>query len=264
MENILSAWGKIEKRLKGRYVCLFLDCDGTIAPIADSPDKAEVPGRTKSVLSSLAKAADTSLAVISGRPLSELKSLIGLSGIIYAGNHGLEVEGIGDITPWQSPSDYKNDLGSAKELLVKKFSSTRGILIEDKGSSLCVHYRMANVDEKQFISEILETIESYVSKGKFSILYGKKVVEVRPPGGWNKGDVVRMILERARSDHKDKDTAAVYVGDDVTDEDAFRVLSDGGITVVVGDRPGSLAKYRAGDTAEVYEFLVALLRSREA
>lgn len=264
MENILSAWRGIEKRLKGRHVCLFLDCDGTIAPIADSPDKAEVSGRTKSVLSSLAKAADTSLAVISGRPLSELKAMIGLSGIIYAGNHGLEVEGIDAVTPWRAPSDYMNDLGSAKELIVKKFSSTRGILIEDKGSSLCLHYRMADVDEKQFISEALETIGPYVSSGKFSILYGKKVVEVRPPGGWNKGDVVRMILERARSEHKDKDIAAVYVGDDLTDEDAFRVLSDDGITVVVGNRSGSLAKYRAEDTAEVYEFLVMLLKSREA
>ena len=147
MKHLFSVWDRIKKKLETGYVCLFLDCDGTLAPIADTPDKARIPRKTKETLIGLSHSAKLRLAVISGRSLSDIKAVVGLDGIIYVGNHGLEIDEPGVTSQWKIVPGYKDSLAEIKARLTGKCAAMPGVFVEDKGLSLCLHYRMAGIEE---------------------------------------------------------------------------------------------------------------------
>ncbi|MFH1189532.1 MAG: trehalose-phosphatase [Candidatus Omnitrophota bacterium] len=263
MKELFSLWdGVIKKALESRYIYLFLDCDGTLAPIAATPGRAAIPKRTRKALVAFSKSEKSRLAIISGRSLSDIKAFVGLDGIIYTGNHGLEIEGPGITSRWKMPGSYKDSLAEIREQLARGLGSMPGIMIEDKGLSLCLHYRMARAGEKKIIDLFRKVTGPYISAGKISVMHGKKSAEVRPATGWNKGKIVGWLLERERLRLGGEDIIAVYVGDDETDEDAFKTLSEGGITVRVGRSSDSSAKYYVDDTDDVYRFLKMILKTR--
>ena len=138
----------------------------------------------------------------------------------------------------------------------QKISYIRGAFVEDKGLSLSLHYRL--VDKKQVpqIKTIFhEAVILYLVRNKIKIKPGKMVLEVRPPAEWDKGKVVLWLLARRNFISGEKNVLPVYIGDDITDEDAFRALKRKGLTVFVGEPGDSKADYYLKNTEEVVKFL---------
>ncbi|MDD4907429.1 MAG: trehalose-phosphatase [Candidatus Omnitrophica bacterium] len=241
---------------KGRHIFLFLDFDGTLVPIARTPDRVVTPFGIKGLLKKLAGGPYCKVAVISGRGLDDLKKRLGLSGIIYSGNHGLEIEGPGAKVIRRVSGSYRSALKQMKYALIEGLSSIRGVLIEDKGLSISLHYRMVSKKDIPGVEAVFRKIaDPRLKKGLIDVLFGKKVFEVRPASRWDKGKVVLWLLKRYARPLKGGKVLPIYIGDDTTDEDAFRALQGKGLTIRVGARGASCARYYLRDVDEVSAFL---------
>lgn len=261
MKHLFFYLSRLKKILKGRNVSLFVDYDGTLTPIVKTPDKAVIPQETKAVLKNLSKNRHCRVAVISGRALKDIKNKIGLKDIVYAGNHGLEIEGPGVRFKVPVSLRYKIALKRIKGILRKRLSKIKGIIVEDKGLTLSVHYRLADKKDERLLKVIFrEALGYYIAGNKIKIRPGKKVLEIRPPLEWNKGKIVLWLLARRRHLPGGKNNTPVYIGDDVTDEDAFMALKDIGVTVFVGGPGKTGAKYYLRNTREVTRFLEQILK----
>ncbi|MCM8779455.1 MAG: trehalose-phosphatase [Candidatus Omnitrophica bacterium] len=257
MKYLFSCWDNLKKDIKNKNIFLFLDYDGTLTPIADTPDKAVISRKTKGILERLSRIPKFRLAIISGRALSDIKNLVGIEGIIYTGNHGLEIEG--EKIKFRSPVfEYsKVIIRKIKNDLSKKISHFKGAFIEDKGLTLSLHYRLMDKNNISSLKNIFnDTIQPYLIEKKIRVTMGKKVLEVRPPLKWDKGKVVLWLLAKQRL--KDE-IFPIYLGDDVTDEDAFFALRGKGLTIFVGKPKRSYAQYYLRNTQEVLEFLERIL-----
>lgn len=234
-----------EQIREARRVALFLDFDGTLAPIVPRPCDAAMPFETRTALERLAANAKYTVAFVSGRAIADLERLAAFPNAVYAGNHGLEIRGEG--LEFRMPEDPT--LRSTVEQLKGAVLSIEGVELEDKGLSASVHFRRTPPSEWPRVEEaVLRVVPA-----DLNLRAGKMVFEVRPAVGWNKGSAVRWIMEQLRLEG----ACPVYIGDDVTDEDAFAVLPDG-ITVHVGSAESTIAKYRLRDTNDVSELLQRL------
>ena len=260
MKYLFTARNELGRVLGKKNIFLFLDYDGTLAPIADKPGKAFLPKETKKLLTSLVEVPNCKIAIISGRSLKDVKNKVGIKNIIYAGNHGLEVEGSKIKLKKQINQESLVILKSIKAELAKKLSEIQGVFVEDKGLTLSLHYRLA---DKKYIPEVKaifhKIIISHLANDRIRIKSGKMVFEVRPSINWDKGKIVLWLLARERLANKNNNILPVYVGDDVTDEDAFRVLRNKGITVFVGLSKKSSAEYYLKSTQEVTKLLEKIL-----
>jgi trehalose-phosphatase len=256
MEYLFSHWGKLKNRLSDKWIFLFLDYDGTLTPIAETPNKAVISKEIKDLLDKISTSPHCKVAIISGRALSDIKGLVGLKDIIYAGNHGLEIEGPKIRFESQVSHRLKSIIRHIYEDIVSKLSKFKGVLIEDKGLTIGVHYRLVDKkDVREFLSIFAGITEPYIIRHKIKINLGKKVYEIRPPVIWDKGKVVLWLLARQQFQAGEDKILPIYIGDDVTDEDAFKALRKKGLTIFVGERLGSEAKYYLKTTEEVAEFL---------
>jgi trehalose-phosphatase len=234
-------------------VSLFLDFDGTLVPIADRPTDPELDPETAETLKLIASQGFLTTTIISGRAVKDLYTRIRVEGLIYAGNHGLEIFGrdLRFIEPLA--------LSRCEELkvlcreLAAKLRHVAGAIVENKGLTASVHYRMAaTADFSEIQAAVYEAVARNIAS--FRVNLGKKVFEILPRTNWHKGAAVRWI--NSRLDHKPD--FSIYVGDDTTDEDAFGVLPDA-ITIKVGGPPmTSVARYQLPDPAAVHEFLLWL------
>jgi trehalose 6-phosphate phosphatase len=231
-----------------RYL-LLLDYDGTLTPLKKHPKLARLSPARRAFLRRLAGRPGIKLAIISGRQLSDLRSMVGLPRLIYAGNHGLEIRA--GEKHWEHPAAKKFSP------LLKKIMSAleralpqRGILIEDKGLTLSVHYRRLPAGSfPAFKNDFLRALQPW--RRRIKVTHGKKVFEVRPPVAWNKGRAVEWIIRELKLGGY----LPVYLGDDLTDEDAFRALRRRGLTVLVGKSRRTAAACRLDNVAAVYKFL---------
>jgi trehalose 6-phosphate phosphatase len=242
--------------IENRHVCLFLDYDGTLTPIVQKPEYAVLPAETRGLLKTLSKNDRCDLTVISGRALTDIKKKVGLKNITYIGNHGMEIEGPDLNSRFPLPPGYKNDLKQLYAILHQSLLGIDGVIIEDKGCSLSIHYRL--VDPKIFPlmkRNFEEAVSTYVQKKRITVRDGKMVFEVRSPLDWDKGKAVLWLLEKKCTSRQTETTLPIYIGDDLTDEDAFAALKDKGLTIVVGQPEKSCAQYFLNDMAEVAEFL---------
>ncbi len=250
----------VRESLGGRYLFLFLDYDGTLAPIAGTPKKAVIPRGTKETLRLILKTNNLKLAVISGRPLAGIKKMVGLKGVIYSGNHGFQVEGPKIKYELKVPKGYKNLLRGIKARLKRKLSGISGVLIEDKKFFLTLHFRLVEKDKRDFIKTAFrEVIARDLERNNIQARVGKMVFELGPPLRWNKGKIVSWLFSRRQSICGTKNVLPVYIGDDSTDEDAFRALKNKGLTVFVGKPRSSKADYYLKNTKDVDKFLRLLL-----
>lgn len=238
-------------------VYLFLDYDGTLVPIADTPAKAVIPKRTKEILRGLALGGGCKLAVISGRSLKDIKKMVGVRGIVYSGNHGFEVSGPGIGSRNFAPAGFRELIKRIAGDLRKRMAGVSGVVLEDKGYTLSVHYRMASrKDIPRVRKAFREATAHYIAGGKARAGEGKMVLEIKPPVDWDKGKLVMWLLEKQRSaSGRGKPVLPVYIGDDTTDEDAFAALGNKGITVFVGRPRRTKAAYFLKGHREVVRFL---------
>lgn len=264
MKNLFKCWDNLKEKLSNKYIMLFLDYDGTLAPIVNMPQQASVSKEAKGLLSKLSKSHNCKLSIISGRALKDIKNIMGLKGIIYSGNHGLEIEGPKIKFEASVSSGYKATLEQIKEDLKNRLHSIKNVFVEDKGISLSIHYRLVNRKDIPKVKTIFhETTIFYLIRNKIKVKTGKMVLEIRPPHEWDKGKVVMWLLARQQFALNGEAVLPVYLGDDTTDEDAFKALKNRGITIFIGKPKPSYAKYYLNNTDEVEEFLKRILEIQE-
>jgi trehalose-phosphatase len=239
-----------EKIRESEHLFLLSDFDGTLTPIVSHPEEAWLSGAMKRLLAEFARLPDTALAIISGRSLRDLRGRIGLKGVSYAGNHGLEIFEPGKGIKRFIPEQVVHELRKLRDRLKSQWMESKGAFIEDKGCILAVHYR--NVEAK-WVPPLLSNLGMEIGRSSlFYLSQGKKVFEVRPRCGIHKGTAVLELLNGSNG----KKTLPIYIGDDQTDEDAFRALGRlKGVTVHVGREGYSRANYFVKDHTEVHRFL---------
>ena len=263
MQHLFQSWEAFTSDVKAAaHVLLLSDYDGTLTPIVGRPDAAILPSEVREKLSALADKPAFSVGIISGRSLPDVKALVGLEGIYYAGNHGLKIEGPG--LKFINPA-AKMAQAEIKELarqFSNRLSSIEGVIVEDKGLGLSVHYRLVKPDEEKVVAGVFQQITSPgLREGKIRVTAGKKVWEVRPPIDWHKGKAVEAIIKEITALLNLEQLLTVYLGDDTTDEDAFRILHrPEGWSIFIGEgSQSSNADYFLSSTSEVAAFLSRLL-----
>lgn len=260
MEYLFDYWDNLKKNLINKYIIIFLDYDGTLTPIVETPKEAIISKESRDLLNRLSKSPRCRLAIISGRALKDIKNKIRLNNIIYSGNHGLEIEG--PKIKFKSPVslEYKTTLKQIKNYLSKRLSTIKGAFLEDKSLSLSLHYRLVDKKQIPLVKNIFhEATTIYLVRNKIKIKPGKMVFEIRPPIKWDKGKIVLWLLTRQQFILRGNNIFPIYIGDDVTDEDVFGVLKNKGLTVFVGEPRVSQAKYYLKNSKEVIGFLRRIL-----
>lgn len=228
--------------MSARSVCFFLDIDGTLVDFSLRPDAVRIPPVVKAIVSQLLSATDGAVALISGRPMADIDRLFSPLKIAAAGQHGIERrDGRGRL---HVDGFYPARLAGAAENLRLLTSRYRGLLLEDKGSSLALHYRLAP-DLSGLVNEVMCRLGEELGKG-FEVLPGKMVVEIRP-NEKNKGTAIAEFM----NEEPFSDRIPVFIGDDITDECGFSVVNgQGGHSVKVGGGP-SAAAWRLADSQAV-------------
>ncbi len=252
MRYLLDHQDVFQRRIGDNPVFIFLDFDGTLAPIAHSPARAAIPNETRELIRELSASAQFKVAIISGRELKDIKEKLDLKKIIYVGNHGLELEG--PKIKFQVPlaEKYREILRQIKSDLSEKLSPLKGALLEDKGLSLSLHYRQVDKKHLPRLKTILqETVILYRVRNEIKIKSGKMVFEIRPALDWDKGKIVLWLLSRQRFASQGNNILPLYIGDDKTDEDAFKAIRRKGITIFVGKPKTSHAQYYLKNTNDV-------------
>lgn len=251
--HLLRAWPELRRRLrKARRRALFTDYDGTLAPIRKSPEQARLGAGMRLALRDAAAASDVA-GIVSGRRLEEVESLVGLPSIWYAAVHGFFLRSPAGKRYSLVGSKVRKQMACLRRSLLREMRGLKGIRVEGKGATVAVHYRRA----RRAAAERAKAIVGNHLHGGLQLMHGKKVWEFVPARGNRKVDKwtgISLILRRAgfrRGDH----AAVVYLGDDVTDESVFRRLR--GITVAVGKRQHTAARYYLRSPAEVRRFLRA-------
>lgn len=246
---------ELRRRIAGRELAVFLDYDGTLTPIVDDPDRAVLPEASRETMLRLSRRHP--VAVLSGRDLPDVCEKVGLDGIFYAGSHGLDVRGPGGVR-WERGEEFLPSLDRAQEELEERLSHITGAWVERKRFAVAVHYRRARPEAASEVDRaVTEVAEAH---GDLRKTGGKKIYELRPDLEWDKGQALLELLEVLGLEGDD--VLPMYVGDDVTDEDAFRVLEDRGLALVVrgeDDDRHSVADYSLENPETVRRFLKLLL-----
>ncbi len=258
---LLDHADQIRPRVTGRPLALLLDFDGTLAPIAPSPELAALPDSAHEVLRALAGARGVLVAVISGRALDDIRSRVGFPEFVYAGNHGLEVAFGTSVWTLPEAESAREAIGEICRRLRERLSGVAGVVVEDKGLTASIHYRQTPLPQVEEVR--VAVLEEAARAPQLTVRQGKQVLDVRPGTAWDKGSAARAILERAYGGDWADRVAAVYIGDDRTDEDAYMALPEPAITVKVGS-PTYLtaARYVARDVQDVEAFLRLLAEWR--
>ncbi len=235
MRHLFKDWKKVSRELAGKHVYFFLDYDGTLAPIVSSPEKALIHQEVRLTLAAISVLPSVRLAIISGRSLADIKEKIQLKGIVYCGNHGMEIEGpYIKFNSYMSPQ-LKQQIKEICFGLRCALEGIKGAILEDKDFTLSLHYRKVRKSEQALLKKrFRDVLAPYVREGRVAVKAGKMVLEVRPSLSWNKAKAVMWLLAREKLRACEKEVLAVYLGDDSTDEDAFRALKGKGLTVLVG------------------------------
>lgn len=238
----MGGWAELKRvlrngNLRARPLLVGLDFDGTLAPLALRPGRARLSRGTRGLLSRLAAKRSVRLAVLSGRGLADVKARVGLRRVTCAGNHGLEIEGPG--VRWSHPGALaaRSAAQGAARALERRLRDFPGAELENKGLTLSVHYRLVPAAARPGLRRLLlRAVGPHA--GRLELAPGKQVREVRPRVRWNKGHALLKIARLMGGG-----PGLLFVGDDRTDEEGFRVLGRRAVTVRVGSAARSAARF---------------------
>ena len=246
-----------KKIINSRKIIFFLDYDGTLVPIRRKPQYAIISPKRRQVLKHLAAQSWAKVYIISGRTLKNVMQLVRVRQLGYAGNHGFEL-----FDKYLQLNNKK--VKAAKKVIAEIYRRLKadlkykGMILENKTYTLSIHYRMIKKRSvEKFKNDVYNITANYLNKKNIVITTGKKVIEIRPDIAWNKGSIVRWLVTHI----KGKSKFPIYIGDDTTDEDAFKALKRSGYTAVVSKtKRKSAARFRLKSTEEVFVFLKHIVR----
>jgi trehalose-phosphatase len=254
LPSALDRIGEILERLRDRRPAVFLDYDGTLTPIVARPEDAVISPAMRETVSKLARVC--TVAVVSGRDLRDVRRLVGIPEILYAGSHGFEIAGPEGLNVrLERGEEFLPALDELEAVLRRRLDAIPGAQVERKRFSVAVHYRNAAPEDVEAVGQA--ALEAASRQPGLRVSRGKKVLDIQPGIDWNKGAALLWLLGALKLDTPE--TVPLYIGDDVTDEDAFRAIRERGIGIVVLDeeRP-SAARYALKNTEEVRAFLERL------
>lgn len=225
----------------------FFDYDGTLTPIVQQPDLAKISPEMKEILRQLSL--KYKLAIVSGRGRRNLQTLVDIPEIFYAGDHGLDIIGPDISMTHPKVKKFLPLIQNISKSLDKSLSHIPGVIVEKKKMSVAVHYRQVSKEDLPGLKLPLKKILKE-NRENIRLLKGKKVVEFLPNIEWNKGKAALWILNTLGldwSEHK-----IFYLGDDTTDEDAFRILRTRGTSILIAEKAEkSAADFRLSSPEEV-------------
>jgi trehalose 6-phosphate phosphatase len=241
---------EIAGRLAGApFRLLCADFDGTLAPIVNHPALATMSLAIHQKLRAIAALPKTSVCVVSGRSLDDVRECVGIPELIVAGNHGLEIAGPGFAFVEPNAAAHYNLIQKLAREIDGRIATVSGAWLENKGLTLSVHVREVSPERRGDVRRIVESAVASLGE-QFLCTAGLQVWEVRPRISWNKGAAVLWIADRLRQPK----ALIVCIGDDRTDEDAFAALP-GHVTVKVGADCATKANYFLDGQADVAPFL---------
>jgi trehalose-phosphatase len=257
-ENAIEQFDRFTALLDRRRLTLFLDYDGTMTPIVPRPEDAVLSERVRRLVRELAER--VTVGIISGRDLDDVRGMVQLDELYFAGSHGFDVRGPDDMRmQHEAAVELLPELDAAERELHVALRDIDGVHVERKRFALAIHYRAVDDSDLPRVEPLLEQTVDRVraQHPRLRQRGGKKIVEIQPDVPWHKGYAVRWLLEQVEPG---PDVLPVYIGDDTTDEDAFEALADTGLGIRVGD-PGepTHARMMLGDTDELAQFLEMLL-----
>lgn len=255
LPSALVSRSAIGGQLEGKRVALFLDYDGTLTPIVSRPEEARLSGAMRTLLRELA--GYCTVGIMTGRDRADIESRVGLDELIYAGSHGYDIAGPSGLRlEHEGGRRCLPELDDSERELLAQVGLVSGAQVERKRFAIAVHYRNVADSEVARVEEIVDTVLSRHTLLRKS--GGKKVFELLPDIDWDKGRAVQWLLEALSLD--EGHIVPIYVGDDLTDEDAFRVLAGRGIGVRVGlPAHPTRATYFLPDSGDVQRFLEELI-----
>lgn len=249
--NALAHWARLSAELAGRRPALFLDFDGTLTPIVERPEAARLDEGMHATLTAVSRVLPT--VIVTGRGLDDARARIGLDDLVIAASHGFDVAGPpGSGIRLVVDPEIEPVMVEAETRLRQRTAHIPGVIVESKRFSVAVHYRLTPRDLVAGVDAIVTATATElpgVRKAR-----GKEVFELRPALDWDKGRAVLWLLDHLPLDRSA--TVPIYIGDDVTDEDAFRAIAERGIGIVVTEEPRpTAARYALRDVEEVRRFL---------
>ena len=237
----------------GDRLAVFLDYDGTLTPIVSHPEDAWLSESMRQTLRSLA--GRVPVAILSGRDLDDVRGRVLVDGIVYAGSHGFDIVGAGGLRR-ELGAAYLPVLDTAEMELREALDEIPGAQLERKHFSVAAHYRNVNADDALKVAIAVDALAA--RHRELRRINGKKVYELLPDIDWNKGKAVLWLsdtleLERGKA-------FSIFIGDDRTDEDAFRALEERGVGILVSEHPqATAANYCLNNPEEVERFLRELI-----
>ncbi|MGH3853363.1 MAG: trehalose-phosphatase [Pseudonocardiaceae bacterium] len=249
--------------LAGRRLAVFLDYDGVLTPIVDRPQDAVMSESMREAVRALARRCP--VCVVSGRDRAVVQRLMGVDDLVVAGSHGFDIWSPREGTlAHPAASGFDDLISEVTGRLRAVVDAIPGAVLEPKRASVAVHYRLADPERHAAVTALVNDLLAEYS-GRLKVTPGKRVYELQPQIDWNKGKAVLYLLRMLDLDADD--VAALYLGDDITDEDAFRALAGRGIGIIVGhpDDPEVANRATAADfalesPAQVERFLTTLAR----
>lgn len=222
-----------------RKIALFLDFDGTLAPIQKNPAESTLPDELRRQLKTLSDTDCCTVSILSGRRLYDIKKMIGIHNIYYGGNHGIDICGPGLRYTHPEAMRVKPLIDNLKKRLEKEIQGIDGAWLEGKLFTLSLHFRAVKPNNIRLVKKIFyRVIGCFPEKGRLSVIRGKKVLELLPNISWNKGEACFWLLKQWGDRY-----LPVYIGDDTTDETAFKALRKTGITIRIGKSRNTSARF---------------------
>ncbi|XP_061357087.1 probable trehalose-phosphate phosphatase D [Gastrolobium bilobum] len=273
--SALNNFEEVMSIAKGKEIVVFLDYDGTLSQIVDNPDQAYMSDAMRAAVREVASCFPT--AIVSGRSRDKVYEFVKLRNVYYAGSHGLDIstpfgstkhedkkyqtKGGNQVVHFHPAKEFLPTIQEIRKILKEKTTLIKGSMIEDNMFCISVHYRrVKNEEDIVVLREIVESImKSYPN---FHISGGRKVMEIRPNVNWDKGHALMYLLDTLGFDNSN-DVLPMYIGDDRTDEDAFKVIRHigRGFPIVVSSiAKETKASYSLRDPADVMTFLKRLAK----